>query len=376
MMQKEIANYNNERKYIYGTESNLNKSKFKSRKNKTLYLFLIITFFLTIPITVGLGPVYINIITVWNIILSKIFYFTDFNFGDWSVAEENIIWEIRFPRVLLGAFVGAGLATVGVAMQALVRNPLADPFILGVSSGASVGATMVILFGTFNLFGQYALSLSAFIGALASVVIVFLISRTNGKISTVRLLLSGIAISAIFNGITNLIIMFAPQERGIQSALFWMLGSLSTAKWENLFIPVIVVLLGITFLFIQSRSLNILLMGEETAITLGLNINFYRKLLLIFTSLLTGVLVAISGAIGFVGLMIPHIVRVLVGSNHKLVLPISALLGAIFLIWADVLARLTFAPEEIPIGVITSICGGPFFIWLLRRNTYRFGGES
>nr|WP_100400755.1 iron ABC transporter permease [Bacillus sp. FJAT-44742] len=333
---------------------------------------------LLISITAGvmLGPVAISPEAVWGIIVSKVPVVGAWITAEWTPAHEHIVWDIRLPRVLLGAVVGAGLSIVGVAIQALVRNSLADPFILGVSSGASVGATLVILFGAFSVFGQYALSLAAFLGALVSIVLVFLLAQVNKRISTVRLLLAGIAISMILSAVTSFIVISAPREEGIRNALYWLMGSLAGGTWGNLSIPL--ASLGIVFLFLwlQSRSLNLLLMGEETAATLGMNIDQFRKILLVITALLTGVLVAVSGAIGFVGLMIPHIVRLLIGSDHKRVLPVSALLGAVFLIWADIGARLIAAPEEMPIGILTALCGGPFFIWLLRRSTYSFGSES
>lgn len=343
---------------------------------RTSMIVLIILFIVTIPLAAGLGPVSIPYTKVWSIILSNVPYLKPWiTTAQWTGAEQNIVWEIRFPRVLLGGIVGATLATVGVAIQSLVKNPLADPYILGVSSGASVGATLVIIFGAFAILGQYALSIAAFTGALLSVIIVFLIATTGGNLSTVRLLLSGIAVSAILSAFTNLIVMSAPREEGIRDALFWIMGSLTAAKWEYLFIPMIALLSGFIFLFFNAQSLNIFLTGEESALTLGMNTHLFRVTLLILTALLTGVVVAVSGAIGFVGLMIPHIARLLVGADHRRVLPISALLGATFLIWADVVARLLFAPEEVPIGIITSICGGPFFIWLLYHNRYSFGGE-
>lgn len=357
-----------------------NQQDSENQRKKLLFKIVVVSLLLlliiSIPLAVGLGSISIPYGTVWEIILSNFSVSSDWVSINWTQAEQNIIWEIRFPRVLLGAIVGVGLAIAGVAIQTLVRNPLADPYILGVSSGASVGATLVILFGAFGLFGRYALSMAAFLGALLSVIIVFFVARTEGRISTVRLLLSGIAVSAIFSAVTNLIVMSAPQEKGIQNALFWMMGSLTAAKWDYLTVPALAVLVGVGYLLVQARALNVLLMGEETAATLGMNTDFFRKLLLVFTALLTGVLVAVSGAIGFVGLMIPHIVRLIVGSDNRRVLPVSALLGAFFLIWADVAARLLLAPEEIPIGIITSICGGPFFIWLLRRNRYSFGGDG
>ncbi|WP_025025972.1 FecCD family ABC transporter permease [Caldalkalibacillus mannanilyticus] len=321
-----------------------------------------------------LGPVPIHPSTVWKIALAQISFFSDWITEDWTKAQFHIIWDIRFPRVLLGMLVGAGLAVVGVAIQAMVRNSLADPYILGVSSGASVGATLVIILGAFQIFGQYALSLAAFIGSLISVILVFLLSQVQGRISTVRLLLSGIAISMILTAITNFIVISAPREEGIRSAMYWMMGSLAGAKWSYLAIPAIVILLAALILYTQSRYLNLLLMGEENATTMGLNVDVFRKFLIVFTALVTGVIVSVSGAIGFIGLMIPHIARLIVGSDHRRVIPVSALLGAIFIIWADVIARLVLAPEEIPIGIITAICGGPFFIWLLRRSNYSFGG--
>ena len=226
------------------------------------------------------------------------------------------------------------------------------------------------------MFGQFALSLGAFTGALLSILLIFSLSRIGGQNSTVRLLMSGIAISAILSAVTSLIIFSAPNEHGIRSVLFWMSGSLAGGKWEYLTIPTLVVLVCLFVLMAQYRSLNAMLMGEESAGTLGVNTVQFRKQLLMITALLTGVIVAISGAIGFVGLMMPHIVRVVVGSDHRRVLPVSALFGAIFLIWADSIARLAFAPEELPIGIITALCGGPFFIWLMLRNSYSFGGSG
>ncbi|MFP3392096.1 FecCD family ABC transporter permease [Brevibacillus sp. SIMBA_040] len=341
-----------------------------------IIISLLVGLVLSITIAVTLGSVDIKPATVWKIALSQVPGVGQWIPIDWSKGEQTIIWDIRFPRVLLGAIVGAGLSVVGVAIQSLVRNSLADPYILGVSSGASVGATLVILFGAFSMFGQFALSLGAFAGALLSILLIFSLSRIGGQNSTVRLLMSGIAISAILSAVTSLIIFSAPNEHGIRSVLFWMSGSLAGGKWEYLTIPTLVVLICLFVLMAQYRSLNAMLMGEESAGTLGVNTVQFRKQLLMITALLTGVIVAISGAIGFVGLMMPHIVRVVVGSDHRRVLPVSALFGAIFLIWADSIARLAFAPEELPIGIITALCGGPFFIWLMLRNSYSFGGSG
>ncbi|MER2037276.1 MAG: iron ABC transporter permease [Solibacillus sp.] len=288
-------------------------------------------------------------------------------------AQQIIIWEIRVPRVLLAAFVGAALAISGAAIQALVKNSIADPYILGVSSGASVGATAVILLGAFSILGVYALSFAAFLGAILAVSLVFLLARVAGRTSVIRLLLAGLAVSMILSAITNFMLMMSKEQGGIQAVMHWMLGSLAGAKWSNIGVPIIVCIVVFILLFFSYRQLNALLLGEETATTMGVNVEHFRIFVIIIVSLLTGVVVAVCGSIGFVGLIVPHIVRMLVGSNYKVVLPFSAILGAIFIVWADMGARVAIAPEEMPIGILTALCGGPFFIWMLRRQRYTFG---
>ncbi|MFM1652475.1 FecCD family ABC transporter permease [Brevibacillus sp. B_LB10_24] len=333
-------------------------------------------FLLSVTLAVMLGPIKIAPETVWKIPLSHLPGIGQAIERDWTKAQEHIIWDIRFPRVLLGAVVGAGLGVAGAVMQSLLRNSLADPYILGVSSGSSAAATLVIIFGVLPYFGQYALTFGAFFGALVSMIAVYLVAQVRGSINTSRLLLAGIAVSMVLSAVTNFIIMLAPKEQGIRDAMFWMMGSFSGAKWEYLTIPGLAVLAGTAFLLFQYRALNAVLMGDETAKTLGINMDAFRKTLILVVSLLTGVIVAVSGCIGFIGMMMPHIARFLVGSDHRRVLPVCAGLGAITAIWADVLARLVLAPQEVPIGVVTALCGGPFFIWLLRRSTYTFGGGS
>ncbi|NEO33284.1 MAG: iron ABC transporter permease [Symploca sp. SIO3C6] len=334
---------------------------------------LLITLVVSITLAVIIGPVPIEPLRVWQIALSKIFPPQS---EDWSPAQAQIVWLIRFPRVLLAGCVGAGLSVVGLTMQALVRNPLADPYILGVSSGASVGAVLVLLFGVFSFLGVYALSIGAFLGAQFSFIIVFLLAQRSGGISNTRLILAGVAVSYLFSAVTSFLTIKAGTGQAARQVLFWLLGGFSGAKWTDLTLPVLTLGVGLVYLLLQARMLNTLLMGEETAMTLGTNTNRFRKQLFLVTSLLTGVMVAVSGAIGFVGLMMPHIVRLFVGSDHRRVLPMSILMGAIFLIWADVLARVILAPEELPIGIITAICGAPFFIWLMRWKDKAVGGSG
>ncbi|MFB4164090.1 FecCD family ABC transporter permease [Alteribacillus sp. JSM 102045] len=285
-------------------------------------------------------------------------------------AYDHIIWSLRVPRTILALTVGAGLAIVGVAIQALVKNPLADPYILGVSSGASVGATLVILAGAFSFFGTYAVSAAAFLGALLTVITVYVLAQSRFRLSVSRLLLSGVAVSMMLSALTSFLVMMNPREEGIQTALYWMLGSLAGANFNHVWMPVGIVVFGYFCLHYSFRSLNVLVTGDETAQSLGLTIETFKTLIIIITALITGVLVAFSGAIGFVGLMIPHMARMIVGANHRVLLPVSAMLGAVFMVFADITARLAVAPEELPVGIVTAICGGPFFIWLLRRSNY------
>jgi iron complex transport system permease protein len=318
---------------------------------------------------VGFGPVRVHPGTVAKIILSYIPGLADVFGHTWTQLEENIVRGLRLPRVLLGMIVGASLAVTGVTMQALVRNQLADPFILGVSSGAAAAATLGMLFGVFSFLGRYSLSISAFIGSAITIIFVYVISRVRGRINITQLLLSGVAVSMIMDGVTRIITLSAPNALGLHNATFWMSGSLAGAKWAYLTLPLIALLLCITVLMIHYRALNLLLLGDESAGALGINIRRIQKMLVLVASLMAGVTIAVSGTIGFVGLMVPHFTRLLVGADHRKVLPVAALLGGILVVWVDVAARMVLAPEELPVGILTAIIGGPLFIFLLKRKT-------
>ncbi len=340
-------------------------------QNKSLFWFIIVLIFvalLTIIIATGLGPVFVSPITTLKVLLSKVPIVNGFITHNWTTLDENIILKLRLPRVCLGMVVGASLTVCGVTMQALVRNTLADPFILGVSNGAATFATLGMLFGTFSFLGIYSLSLSAFIGAIATTVVVYVLSKENGVINVTRLLLIGVAVSMIMSGLTSTIKLSVPNSLGLHNAEFWLSGSLASAKWSYLQIPTIVLIGCMTFLMINYRGLNLILLGEDSAVSLGLNTARLQKQLIVVTSLMAGVTVAVSGTIGFVGLMVPHFTRILVGSNHRKVLPISALLGGILVVWVDVIARLVIAPEELPVGILTAIIGGPIFIIMLKKK--------
>ncbi|MGW0734149.1 FecCD family ABC transporter permease [Streptomyces sp. NPDC002851] len=286
---------------------------------------------------------------------------------------RTILLDVRLPRVLLGAAVGAGLAVIGTVLQALVRNPLADPFLLGISSGASAGAVVVIVLGgSFGLAGvatTVSLPVAAFVGALGSLVLVYGLARgPGGGFGTARLVLAGVAVAYILSALTSLVLVVSARADHLQEILYWTLGGLGSARWDMLALPAAVLVAGTVLLLALARPLDLLLAGEEGATVLGLDTGRFRAAVFVLASVLTGVLVAYSGAIGFVGLMVPHAARMAVGAAHRRLLPVAALGGAVFLVAADLAARTVAAPQDIPVGVLTALTGGPFFLWLLHRS--------
>lgn len=285
----------------------------------------------------------------------------------WDWSHDTIVWDVRLPRVLLDAMVGAGLAVCGAVLQAMVRNLLADPYILGINSGASCGAAAAILFGFGAWLGDHALQGSAFLGALAAAVVVFLVARSAGRVTSVRLLLAGVAVGYALYAATSFLIFASGSAEGARSVMFWLLGSLGLAEWNGP-LAVVVVTVGAVGLFtILGPRLDGLAIGDETAQALGVDPARLQTILLLAVSLCVGVLVAASGSIGFVGLVVPHLARRVLGARHGVVIPAAALMGATFLIWADLFARTILAPQEIPIGIITALVGAPFLLVLVRR---------
>ncbi|MFS2199728.1 FecCD family ABC transporter permease [Pseudomonas sp. Pseusp3] len=313
-------------------------------------------------VSLGFGPARVPVDVVWRILLHKLF---GIGVQDWSAGQEHIVWLIRVPRMLLGALVGAGLALIGAVLQAVTRNPLADPHLLGVTSGATLGAVIVVLH-VGEIVGLLTLPIAAFIGALLSMLVVLMIASRHGRLDSDRLLLCGVAVSFVMMAIANLL-LFMGDHRASSAVMFWMLGGLGLARWELLTVPALSVLLGLVLLLGMARPLNALMAGEQTAVTLGLNARAVRLRMFVIASLMTGVLVSISGSIGFVGLMVPHIARRLAGAEHRRLLPVCLLLGSVFLMWVDVAARTLIAPEDLPIGIATAAIGGLFFIGLMRR---------
>lgn len=291
-------------------------------------------------------------------------------------SELAIVWGIRAPRVLLGLAVGAGLAVAGAVVQTLVRNALADPHLLGVSSGASVGATAVITTGLFAGAGVWALSFGAMIGALGAAILVFTIATLQGGITPLRLVLTGTVTASALSAIASFLVLRTNDSQAAQSVLFWLLGSLAGASWDKLWAPVIVVFLLTAAVFALHGWLDALAAGPDVAASLGIPIRTLRNVLFGVLAALVGTMVAVSGAIAFVGLVIPHVTRMIVGARHRVVLPAAALIGASFLVWVDVVARTSLRPTEIPLSVVTGVIGAPLFLLLLGRRRYRFGGSS
>ena len=346
--------------------SNVVNYQMMKPNRKVISFFCLGSILLIISLSIGIsvGAVSVQTSTVWGIILNK--FSPDLIEQSWSKGKEAIVWDIRFPRTILAIMVGSGLAIVGASLQSVTRNLLADPHLLGISSGGAFGAILALLH-TGLFIGLLTVPLLAFLGALFATFIVLIVSRLTSSTSADRLVLAGVAVSFIVMSCANILI-FLGDPKATHTVVFWMLGGLGLAQWNQLIYPLIVLLICGLWLFSQARVLNAMTVGDESASTLGINVTKFRFVIFVVCALITGVMVAFSGIIGFVGLMVPHIVRMIVGGDYFRVLPLSALLGAIFLLWADIAARKIMPPEDMPIGIVTGLVGGIFFVWLLRRK--------
>jgi iron complex transport system permease protein len=332
---------------------------------RLIVIYLIVVLAMTIVLTATFGPANISPLVVLKMLASRLPLVNSLIVPSWSTAEDTIIFHIRLPRIILGAFVGAALGVAGATMQALFKNPMADPYIIGISSGAALGATFAIVFGLGTL-GLYTIPLMAFIGATAAIFLVYNIASIGGKLPVGTLLLAGIAVSLFLSAITSFM-MYTSGEK-LHGIVFWLMGGLWGRSWEHVWMAVPWICLGSAIIYIFARDMNVMLLGEEPAQHLGIEVETLKKIMMVSASLIAAAAVAVSGIIGFVGLIIPHMVRILVGPDHRILLPASALVGGIFLVWTDTLARTVVSPTEIPVGIITALFGGPFFIYLLRKR--------
>jgi iron complex transport system permease protein len=328
-------------------------------------LGLLVLLLVVITIATSIGSVSIPLATTFSILADRL-PFVDIT-PTWQSAIATIIMDIRLPRVILAGLVGAALAIAGATYQGLFRNPLADPYLIGVAQGASLGAVIGFLLPVgFNIAGFGLIPLLAFVGALLATVTVYLLARVGKTLPVTTLILAGVALSALLGSIVSYLIISSGEK--MHSIIFWLMGSFSLSQWSEITIVLPYVAAGTAVIIVFARLLNVMQLDEEQAQQLGINVERLKIILLAAATLVTAASVAFVGTIGFVGIIIPHAVRLIWGADHRYLLPLAVLTGAIFMILTDLLARTILAPAEIPIGVITAICGAPFFLYLLRRR--------
>lgn len=352
--------------------------KKKTETKKLIYIpALLALLVLSILLSASIGQVEIPLSDTFKILMERLFHVKLAGYAEIPSAYFNVVWMIRFPRALIAAAVGIGLSLCGIVMQAAVENPLADPYILGISSGATLGATFALMvgFGTLPLIGQASVSVCAFAGALLASFLVLFFANIGGHATGAKLVLSGTVINSMFSAFSNIMIYFANNAQALQNITFWIMGSTASATWSK--VPAILVIVALTALFFltQSNTLNLMLMGEEAATTLGINLTFWRRVYLIIASMITGILVSGCGMIGFVGLVIPHISRAIFGANHRVLTPYTILFGGIFMVLTDLLSRSLVSGSEVPVGIITAALGAPVFLYMLLKKDYGFGGK-
>lgn len=337
------------------------------RRRAAVLVALGLVLLLAVVIAVALGAVGVPPLTTARIILKRLPLLGRLVGVTWTPTEETIIISVRLPRVVLALLVGMGLAVAGAIFQGLFRNPMADPSIIGSSQGAALGATIAFFFGIKAGWGGLsAVPLFAFAGSLGAVMVVYLIARSGGRVSISSLLLVGIALSSFLASIVSLLMVVS--EDRMHNIFFWLMGGLGTGNWDMVMAVLPFVLVGSVVSILYGKDLNLLLLGEERAAQLGLEVERFKWLMIGVASLVVGAAVSVSGIIGFVGLMTPHIVRLLTGPDHRYLVPGSLLGGGLFLVLADTLARTVIAPNELPVGIVTAFFGAPFFIYLLKRR--------
>lgn len=341
----------------------------------TVLAGLLVFLIFSVLAAVTFGNADLSFREVYSVIAYKLFHIKALSsYGEGAV--HDVVWLIRLPRVLLALGVGMALSVCGVVMQAIVQNPLADPYVLGVSSGASLGATLAIMSGIGSIFGSNSVGVMAFIGALITSFAVLAVANMGGKATSGKLILAGMAISSVCSAFSNFVIYVTNDKNASAEIVRWTMGSLGGASWDRVTVMVPLTIACALIFWTQYRNLNLMLLGDDVSITLGTDLHRIRTVYLILASVLVGFAVYSSGMIGFVGLVIPHIIRMLFGTDHKKLIPLSALLGASFLIWCDVLCRIVLENSEMPIGVLVSIIGAPCFIYLLVKKSYGFGGAN
>lgn len=335
----------------------------KIKREKLAIVLSVILCIVIIYICTIIGVASISIQDANRILLHELFHM-NVDMEGISQGSVAIIWNVRLPRVILGFLAGASLAVCGAGFQGIFRNPMADPFVLGVSSGAALGASIgIVLHFSGGVMGLNGTTLLAFVGAFLSIALVYSISRVGKRVPVATLLLSGIAVNQTLTAVISLVMLFNRQN--MDQIMFWTMGSLNGKGWEQTLTVVPYVVIGTVILLASSRELDIMLTGEDAAIQLGVNVEFLKRKVLLASSIITAAIISVTGIIGFVGLVVPHVVRMLTGPKHRKLLPLSLVMGGTFLVICDTAAR-SIAVSEIPVGIITAVCGGPFFLYLLR----------
>ena len=346
----------------------------EGKKRKTLVLLsLFIALLVSIVISISLGAASPGFAQAFQVIFAKIFPYLKLDPG--SQTAQVIVWNLRLPRIIMAITAGAGLAAAGAAMQGTLRNPLVSSYVLGISSAAGFGAALAIVFGVglIAVFGGYLVIVNAFVFSVFAMIIVYVIARIRGM-SSETVILVGVAIGFLFSALLSLIQYVAPQYQAVSAIVFWLMGSLSSATWQNILIVFPIVMVAIVFMTQQSWNINVMSMGEDVATSLGVNSRRVLSINMVLETLATASIIAFTGVIGFVDLIAPHIARMLIGNDHRFLIPCSALVGAFLLLVSDTLARLVIAPTELPVGIVTSMLGVPFFIYIMlakRRQSWR-----
>jgi iron complex transport system permease protein len=335
---------------------------------KLLLILLAASLILVIILSLNIGYARIPLLNILRILFKRVPFLSNLvDVSNISKVDETIITKIRVPRVLAAALVGSALAAAGVIYQGIFKNPMADPYVLGVSAGAAVGASIAIVLGVaYTFFGLSTVSILAFVSSLVTIYVVYNISKVGVRTPVTNLLLSGMAVSIFLSAFLAILQIIAGEKLHI--IVFWLMGGFSIVEWREIWAIITPICLGIAASFLYTRDLNIFSLGEESAQYLGVEVEKVKQILLVIASLVTASAVSISGLIGFIGLIVPHMIRLVIGPDHRILLPTSILFGAIFLVISDSIARVIVQPVELPVGVITALAGGPFFIYLLRKK--------
>ena len=341
-----------------------------AKKRKIIFIILLIIYAILVVVATSLGAATIKPYTVLEAMLKKIPLFGQYINGEVSQTELTIIFRVRMPRIIMASLVGIGLSVVGASFQSLFKNPMADPYVLGISSGAALGAAFAIVLKLPSASASLSVvTISAFIGAVVTTIFVYNIAQVRGRVTTTNLLLAGCAVSFLMSSMISIIMVFNQEE--VNKIVFWMMGSFNASSFKNIYIVAPIILVGTVVIYFFYRDFNLMLIGEDSAKSLGTDTEKLKKLIILISSMIIAVSVAFSGIIGFVGFLVPHIVRLLFGPNNKALIPFSALGGAIFLLFSDTISRTVAAPAELPVGAVTALIGAPYFIYLLARMKRR-----